>query len=279
MGIRWDWRFIVGFLLAVGGLAVPLYIWQADLSPHSLTLKLVSSSALQPASSTQFQDLQITLNGEKISSPYISSFEMVNNGSKPILSSDFESPIEISGGGNVRLISAQVTATDPKEIPVKLSIESNRMVIGPFLSNPSDVISFSVITSNEPPLFKTKARIAGIRELALEDSSLKKGKHSTLIICSVFGIMGLFLYFRFANYVLLLPQVTVRRPTSAMICLVAGVSSALMTSKALVELGALYEISIDRKLHTPIIATVSVAIWIVYRSWWKRQRRNRLVVR
>ncbi|UVM33414.1 hypothetical protein [Pseudomonas sp. B21-019] len=272
VGFRWDWKFIVGSLLTIGGLAIPVYLWQVDLSSHSLSLKLVSSSALQPASSNQFQDLQITLNGARISSPYISSFEMINTGSKPILSSDFESPIEVLGDGNVQLISAQVTGTDPKGIPVKLSIESNRMVIAPFLSNPNDVISFSVITGDEPPIFKVKARIAGIRELALEDSSVKKGRASKLVICSFFAIIGLFLYLRFAHAAVLLRRVTIHRPTCVMICLMTGVGSAIFTGKALDELSLFYGISIDPKLELPVLAVLFFMIWIPYVRWWTRER-------
>jgi hypothetical protein len=269
---RWDWKFIVGSLLAVCGLAIPVYLWQVDLSAHSLSLKLVSSSALQPASSTQFQDLQITLNGAKITSAYISSFEMINNGSKPILGADFESPVEILGEGKVHLISAQVTGTNPKEIPIKLSVQSNRIVIAPFLSNPNDVISFSVITSDEPPIFKVKARIAGVKELALEDSSLKKPRVTKLIFYTLLALTGLMLYLRFAHSAILFRDVTVGRSTSALICLIGGIGAVEFSSQLLIELSAYYNVSIDSKMNIPVLAVAFFVLWIPYVKWWRRER-------
>lgn len=275
MGLRIDWKFIVGSALALVGLAIPLYLWQVDLSSHSLSLKLVSSSALQPPSSTQFQDLQVTLNGKEISSPYLSSFEMVNTGSKPILSSDFESSIEIQGIDNVQLVSAQVTGTDPKDIPVKILIDSNRLKIAPFLSNPNDIVSFSVITGEAPPAFKVNARIAGVKELVIEDSSTKKARVSKIIINGVIAIVALFLYLAYGFTAIFNKQTYVHRPAglvTAAICLFAGVSFA---ARAFDELGVMTGLLSDIKIQGAIMLATFLLIWIPFRKWWKHERFRR----
>jgi hypothetical protein len=132
-------------------------------------LKLRSTTALQPAS--DIQELQIFLNGKKLESPYLSSFELVNTGSKSILSSDFETPIELIAKAGLKVVSAQITSTNPKSIPVKITFDAQRAAIAPFLSNPKDTVTFSIITSGDRPTFEHQARIAGVKEVAFEDSS------------------------------------------------------------------------------------------------------------
>ncbi|VVP27462.1 hypothetical protein PS858_04138 [Pseudomonas fluorescens] len=172
-----DWKFFVTLIATIAGVVIPVYLWQADFSSRSIGLRLLSTSALQPAAN--IQDLQIFLNGKKIESPYLSSFELINTGSKPVLSADFESPIEILPTGGAKLVSAQVTTTVPDNIPVKISFDDQRIAIAPILLNPKDTVSFSVITSGEQPFFEPRARIAGINSITLEDFPSKKDEYQT----------------------------------------------------------------------------------------------------
>lgn len=276
MGLQIDWKFIVGSLLTIAGLGVSLYVWQVDPRSPSLSIRLVSSNALQPESSAQFQDLQVTLNGAKITSPYLSSFEMVNTGSKPILSSDFESPIEIEGIGSVQLISTQVTGTDPKDIPARISLESNHIKISPFLSNPNDVVSFSVITGTEPPKFKAKARIAGVKELVLEDSSTKKGRLSTILFGLPLSIIALVLYMRFALAALFEPVAFIRRPTSIFTSLICCIAAATLFTKAIIELGFYIEFMNTARVQFASYVVVGLFVWGPFMKAWRKERSERL---
>ncbi|WP_058544986.1 hypothetical protein [Pseudomonas fluorescens] len=164
-----DWKFYASMIATVASIVIPVYVWQSDLSAHSLELKLRSTTALQPAS--DIQELQIFLNGEKLESPYLSSFELVNTGSKSILSSDFETPIQLTATTGLKVVSAQITSTNPRSIPVKITFDEQRAVIAPFLSNPKDTVTFSIITSGDWPRFEHQARIAGVKEVTFQDSS------------------------------------------------------------------------------------------------------------
>jgi hypothetical protein len=270
VSLRIDWKFIVGSLLAIAGLAIPLYLWQVDLSSHSLSLKRISSSALQPATSAQFQDLQVTLNGTRIASPYLSSFELINTGSKPILSSDFESPIEIRGEGNLQLISAQVTATDPPEIPVKISIESNRINVAPFLSNPNDIVSFSVITGEELPIFKVKARIAGVKELILEDSSTKKGRLDKIVVNLATAIIGIALYLRFSFMFIFKTRTNIPPATSFITSFICGCGSIAFLTNSFEELGLINAFWSDSNVQLAAMLALFLIITYPFLKWWRK---------
>ncbi|MBH3406703.1 hypothetical protein I5P86_16705 [Pseudomonas glycinae] len=190
----WDWKFVATFVIAIASLVIPVVIWQVDLSSRSLTVSLVSTTPLQPASN--IQNLQISLNGQNIDSPFLSTLELKNTGSKPVLSSEFDTSLEIFVKGGARLISAEIGSTNPKNIPVKISFQEQEASISPFLSNPKDSVSISIITSGPAPEFEPRARIAGINEVRYEDISLNKTSSWPILNLAV-SCSLLFLYFVF----------------------------------------------------------------------------------
>lgn len=203
--MKWsfDWKYFLGTVLAIAGLLIPVYLWQSDQQAHELSARLISSSSLQPLASSKNYDVKVTINGVQLTNPHFSIYELVNSGSKPILSSDFDSPIELSGNDGLEFISARVDYTDPKGIPVKVSVDSKHVSIAPFLFNPKDVVVFSVITSGNDPVISMKARIAGVREIAFVDGSVDRGSPTRLGMYFILGLTALIAYF---SYVLLIPK-------------------------------------------------------------------------
>lgn len=200
-----DWKFIATTVIAIAALVVP----QIDLSSRSLTVRLLSSSALQPA--LNIQNLQISLNGQNVESPYVSTIELVNTGSKPITSADFDGALQIVIANDAKLVSAEITSTTPKNIPAQVTTAPNKAAISPYLSNPKDVVTIAAITSGARPVFEVQARIVGVNEVGFEDSTVRRSS----FLSSFFGIATacalLFLYFVFAtlslrNKTLIIPR-------------------------------------------------------------------------
>ncbi|MBZ9781629.1 hypothetical protein K9857_08700 [Pseudomonas sp. REP124] len=198
--MKWnfDWKYLLGIAIAIAALALPAYQWQSDLNAHSLSVRKLSSSPLQPFANSKTYDVKMTVNGVELTNPYFNSFEIVNSGSKPILSTDFETPIEFTGASGLQFVSARLDLTEPKEIPVKISVDNSRLSVAPYLSNPKDKIVFSTITSGPDPLITVKARIAGIREVSIEDSSVEHVDIARLIISAVQCLVSLTIYFTYA---------------------------------------------------------------------------------
>lgn len=145
----------------------------------------------------------MTVNGAQLANPHFTTFEVMNSGTKPILSSDFEGPIEFSGGKGLEFVTARVDFTDPKDIPAAVSFDSEHVSIAPFLINPGDKIVFSTITSGIDPEISVKARIAGIRQIAIENSFVNDRSPWRLAMNLVVCIIALTTYF---TYVTILPR-------------------------------------------------------------------------
>lgn len=157
-------------LVTVLSVLVPVWIWRADLSSRSLQVRLVSQVALEPDISGSIEGLQISISGVPLKAPYLSVIELSNNGDKPIPSADFEAPLEILVTDGALVWRAEVTETRPKDIEVDLSLDPVVIEIKPLLINPNDAITLSVLTSGRKPVFTTRARIAGVSIVPIEDN-------------------------------------------------------------------------------------------------------------
>lgn len=247
-----DWKFFVTIIATIAGVVIPIYLWQSDLSSHSLELRLRSTTALQPAS--DIQELQVFLNGKKLESPYLSSFELVNTGSKSILSSDFETPVELIAKGGLKVVSAQITDTNPSNIPVKVSFDEQRTSIAPFLSNPKDTITFSIITSGERPVFEHRARIAGVKEISFEDSSNRGMAYVQIALSLVSALLLLILNLVYLPAALARSKIVVPK----WLGLLTGVSCLIGSTTAIGS-----GISLMESFSSPVRIGITVCIFVV----------------
>ncbi|ROM99446.1 hypothetical protein [Pseudomonas brassicacearum] len=216
----WDWKFVASTVIAIAALVVP----QVDLSSRSLTVRLLSSSPLQPA--LNIQNLQISLNGQNVESPYVSTIELVNTGSKPITSADFDGVLQIKMANDAKLISAEITSTTPKNIPAQVATSGNKAAISPYLSNPKDAVTIAAITSGPRPTFEVHARIVGINEVGFEDTTVRKSSYWTSFVSLVTACGLLFLYFIFGPLAYRNKQVMIPRGLAfctAAACALGGV--------------------------------------------------------
>lgn len=191
MRLSLDWKFMLPLIVSVLGVLVTVLIWQADLNGKSLSVKLVSRASLEPTAGRPVPEMEISIDGAKLLNPYVVTFEITNEGRKPIPSGDFESPIEIRLESATLFVRPKITGSSPKDIDAELAVEPNRIGLKPVLLNPQDSVVITAITTGEPPAFSSKARISGISSIPLLDGTQakKSGVRSALLV-----VVALFLF-------------------------------------------------------------------------------------
>ncbi|MCK2126748.1 hypothetical protein MX652_08610 [Thauera aromatica] len=226
--ITFDWKFFATLLAAVAGVVAPILLWQFDISSRSLSVRLVSSVALQPETGPSVQDIQIVLAGVKIESPYLSTLELTNDGSKPISASDFEGSIEVRLNKDSQVVRARISSSQPSNIPAALSTGKNVVKLQPLLLNPKDTLTFAIITSGGPPIFEPQARIAGVSKILYEDSTTKNSGWKRAILLLPLSLLSFVLYTFFAVSLVRPNTVSVSRLVALGTMLVCGVSSSVL---------------------------------------------------
>lgn len=181
-----DWKFIIMFIVAIAGVAIPVWLWYADHASHSLHVKIVSQTALQPNGSNAVSGLKLSIDGRELKTPYLTVIDIRNDGRKPISIPDFEGPLEIKSLEQVNIIRAQLTETNPKDIQPSLSSSDKLLKLQPLLLNPNDSMTIAILTTGGMPKFMVRARIAEISSVELEEiSPNNKSKKRAWIIAAI----------------------------------------------------------------------------------------------
>lgn len=221
-----DWKFFATLLATLAGIVVPILLWQSDHASRSLSVRLVSAVALQPEKNPSVEDLQITLDGVKIESPYLSTLELTNDGSKSISANEFESPLEIRVAENSQVVRARIEHSQPNGIPGTLVSDKNIIKLQPLLLNPSDTLTLAIITSGGQPIFVPQARIAGVSKVLYEDTTTKKNGWKQAAFFLSLATFSTVLYFLASAYLIRPGTITLSRRLVFSTMIVFGFASA-----------------------------------------------------
>lgn len=193
--MRLDWKFLVMLVVTLLGVGVPVWLWQYDLHAKSLAVRVVSSVDLHTPQASSLPGLELTLNGVKIDAPALTTIELLNDGSKPIPSADFEGPLELVIANEAKALEAKVANTEPASLTATLETEPRVVRVKPLLLNPNDKITINILTSGKNPNIVPRARISGVSDVKMESVATNTKPIKKAIFSGVVALLGLVVYF------------------------------------------------------------------------------------
>lgn len=161
------WQFI-GAIVAIGSL---VYYLGSRKKKH-LSYRLQVSQLLSVEDDVRSK-LKITFAGKAVHDLQLVTIRFFNSGNQPILSNDFEAPIEIGFAHDTRIFKAEVARTVPESLNPSLSIKDNSVIIQPLLMNSKDWINISILLTQFDEHVRIRSRIAGINQITLSEPALK----------------------------------------------------------------------------------------------------------
>jgi hypothetical protein len=189
MTIRFDWKFWVVLVATLAGVLVPVWLWRADLDARSLHFRKLSQTSLQPPDTAKALDLRVSVGGAELQAPYLTVFELVNDGARPVPATDFESPLEIASKNKAEIVRTSITGAKPADLAPSLSVEAGALKIKPMLLNPGDSVTIAVLTTKEEPIFTSRARIAGVRTVPIVDVQGKAMSPGRIAFTLIAGLL------------------------------------------------------------------------------------------
>ena len=253
--------------MTIIGVLIPVWIWRADLNARSLIFRIASQTSLHPDAAGSIAGLQVVVDGVPLKSPYLSVIELSNDGEKPILSSEFEAPLEIRVVEGSSLARAQVTESKPNDVEAVLTIEGQLVKIKPLLLNPKDVVTISILTAGNKPQFATKARIAGISMVPVYGSDGKNShiQNGITAIALLFGALLLLIASNITgvNWTTNEP-VFLRKRAAILVSTTTGITAIAMFFSVLEKMGitALWQ----TLLAITLIVAISIPIGVLW-NW------------
>lgn len=165
------WPAILGLILAALSAFIPVVIWLVDFDTRGVEVSVISKANLDPSlPDAMGGQMEVVLDGKRIFKPYFVVIEIRNSGNQPIMARDVETPITLSAGP-ARISRTQVMKTTPASLSPRFLGDQNQLSVSPLLLNPGDSFQVGLLTSGEEPRISATARIAGIRDVKVVDST------------------------------------------------------------------------------------------------------------
>jgi len=202
----------VSSFIAIFGVVVPI-AWDYYSGRKGVSLTLASHSQII-SSNASVDGLEIIYKGTKLSSLSKMTFLVENTGSKPILASDVVSPIKIEATENSNILDVIVESKKPENLEVMITNSSRSVEVGFSLLNPTDTVLFSLLVDSLDKEFKATTRIAGVKDLKVNNEPPKTLTVWALLWIPV-GLLSLVLFLAsFVGFIQFSKEVRVKRSIS-----------------------------------------------------------------
>lgn len=226
-----DWKFWITTAITIVGVVVGVYMvrWAffSDANAKSLIISVLSKNAIGDLGGNSFGEVKISIDGRNLDNAYVTNFQILHNGTRPIVASDFERPLEISMGEDVKIEKVNLKDGALSSLEPSYDLIDNKLRISPLLMNPGDLIAVEVLTAGGSPDLNVKGRIAGVSSIPIK---LKEAEG--LVRRLRFPILLSVFLFTFASFLLdpLDPRSKIGRARRSFAALLLTASSAVQLS-------------------------------------------------
>lgn len=180
---------------------VAAVFYQIKKTRHSKSLSYFvrSKTKLLTLHDENVGKLEIVFDGQPVLDAHVFVIEIRNTGNIPIISSDFEKPIEIVFAEKAEILSVAIVERIPENLVLTFSLTEGTTQINPTLLNPNEffTLKFLLRDNSEDP--SVNARIVGISEIRkmkfIDEEERVRIRVLLTANLVLLGIAGLMLYF------------------------------------------------------------------------------------
>lgn len=157
-----DWKTLAGLILTALAIVVGLWqFWYSDARGHGLRLEVVSATPLSNVDLPS-SGVKVLVDGQEVADANVTTLRLTNDGLRPIMASDFESPLEIGVNQGANIIKVRALTSTPPDLAPVIAFDNARLRIKPMLLNAGDALQLSVMTAGPLKAVFPHARIAGV---------------------------------------------------------------------------------------------------------------------
>lgn len=162
------WQFwgviaTVGFGAVATILAIVVYKLQRNRK--ELTYDLVASTTLVKIDKSLGSRIQVLCDGVPVPDMSLIVLQIGNTGNQEIRAIDYERAISVTFPGSQRILSSEVSRTEPLSLAPTVSIDENSVSIEPCLLNSGDYMILSFLVAKYDNMIAVDGRIAGVAKI------------------------------------------------------------------------------------------------------------------
>jgi hypothetical protein len=158
------WQF-VGAVLAVITIIVSIVLYFFQRRKKTLAYEIISRTAVLSASEEIAGKLQILFQGEAVREVHLLVLRLINNGNVPVTSADYEREISFVFIDCIKILSAEISDTNPSNLSAEIALKDNNIRVEPILLNPGDSITIKTLISGFKNNIEIDGRIVGVKTI------------------------------------------------------------------------------------------------------------------
>ena len=160
------WQFIGAFFTVIAVIFAVIF-FKMQHRHKALSYKILSYTPLVIRDEIG-EKLQIVFEGKPVEDVNLSVIKIYNSGNTPIVSNDYERPINLYFGENSQILTTEVIEKNPDNLEVTTHIEGTKVILNPLLLNQKDSITIKIIFSQSDKNINNVSidgRIVGVKEI------------------------------------------------------------------------------------------------------------------
>lgn len=131
----------------------------------SLAYEILAETDLVTVKDELKDKLQILFEKVTVRNVSLLIIKIVNNGSVPIASTDFERPLKLLFKESSRVLDAQTVEVKPDSLRPQLGHQENQITLEPLLLNSGDYITIKAVVEQYQSPLEVTARIIGVKSI------------------------------------------------------------------------------------------------------------------
>ena len=157
------WQFIGAFFGLVA-IIVTIVLYRTQRRRKALSYEIISRTPLLSIGDEIKGKLQILFDGKPVQDIHLIVLKIINSGNVPIVSTNYERPVNLSFGENSWILTAEVSETDPEDLRATVNIENAKVALEPVLLNGGDSITLKLLVSQLGEI-NVDGRIVGVKDI------------------------------------------------------------------------------------------------------------------
>ena len=178
------WQFI-GALLAVLAIIISIILFLIQRRKKILAYEIISRTPVLSAFEEISGKLQILFEGESVRKVHLLVIKLSNIGNVPVTSADYEREIEFRFTDCDKILSAEISKTNPPNLTVEIQTNEKEIILQPLLLNPGDSLTIKTLISNFNHI-AVQGRVTGVKSI-----SEKQESNSLSIILTILGLISI----------------------------------------------------------------------------------------
>ena len=158
---------VIGVAGIVSTIILGVVLYRLQRRRKELGYRVLSQTRVVSVEAELAERVQVLYEGRLVSDVHLVVVEIVNWGNQPIVAQDYEHPLGFHTGETSRILTAELTESEPDGLPASPTISQTRhtVTVDPLLLNPGDTFKVRILVSDFGGTVEVATRIEGVKKV------------------------------------------------------------------------------------------------------------------